>query len=242
MIKNRKSTSSSKKQADLVAIFSSIQGEGLLVGAKQIFIRFAGCNLDCVFCDTPKDAQIKSISVEEVLEKVKYLDRIHGEHHSISLTGGEPLLYVSFLKKLLPKLKNDGFKIYLETNGTLHRELKQVIKYIDIIAMDFKLPSSATAAPLWRFHKEFLKIALKKNVFIKAVVTNKTHLADIIEARNVIAKFDKDIILILQPATPITNRDKAVPVNRLNNYRSISAERLANVRVIPQMHKLMGIE
>ncbi|MDD5680463.1 MAG: 7-carboxy-7-deazaguanine synthase QueE [Candidatus Omnitrophica bacterium] len=242
MIKKRKIKRTAEKHADLVEIFSSIQGEGLLVGAKQIFIRFAGCNLGCIFCDTPKDARITGISVDEILKKVKYVDRIYGEHHSVSLTGGEPLLHVSFLKKLLPVLKDEGFKIYLETNGTLYRELKQVIKHIDIIAMDFKLPSSAAMAPLWRSHREFLKIALKRNVFIKAVVTDKTQLADIIEARNLIAKFNKDMILILQPATPIGNRDKVVSANRLNNYRNISAERLVNVRVIPQMHKMMGIK
>ena len=236
MIINRGGT-----QADLVEIFSSLQGEGLLVGAKQVFIRFAGCNLDCAFCDTPKEAVIKGISVDEVLEKVKYLEKVSGEHHSVSLTGGEPLLHVSFLQKLLPALKREGFKIYLETNGTLYRELRQVIKYIDIIAMDFKLPSSAAMAPLWRSHKEFLKIALKKRVFIKTVVTDKTQLADIIEARDTIAKFDKDMLLILQPATPVRTRDRIVPTNRINNYRNISAERLANVRVIPQMHRMMGI-
>ena len=228
-------------QTDLVEIFSSVQGEGLLVGAKQIFIRFAGCNLACNFCDTPKEAVIKGISVDEVLEKVKYLEKARGQHHSVSLTGGEPLLHTSFLRKLLPGLKREGFKIYLETNGTLYRELKQVIRYTDIIAMDFKLPSSTAMAPLWRSHKEFLKIALRKNVFIKAVVTDKTQIVDIIEARNIIAKFDKDVLLVLQPATPVRTRDKVVPASRLNDYRNISAERLANVRVIPQMHRIMGI-
>ena len=108
--------------------------------------------------------------------------------------------------------------------------------------MDFNLPSSAVVAPLWRHHGEFLKIALRKKVFIKAVITDKTQLADIIEARNMIAKFDKNMLLVLQPATLVRNRDKAVPVNRISNYRNISAERLANVRVIPQMHKIMGIK
>ena len=59
--------------------------------------------------------------------------------------------------------------------------------------------------------------------------------------RDMIAKFDKDMLLVLQPATSIRTRDKIVPANRINNYRNISAERLANVRVIPQMHKIMEI-
>ncbi len=230
------------QKADLIEIFSSIQGEGLLVGAKQIFIRFAGCNLRCDFCDTPKGAVIKGASAKKVLEKVKELDRARGEHHSVSLTGGEPLLYVAFLKELLPKLKRAGFKTYLETNGTLYKELKGVIKYIDFIAMDFKLPSSAAMAPLWRLHREFLKIARKKKVFVKAVVTKKTQLADVIEASRIIEKIDREIIFILQPATPVRTRDTEVPKEKLREYRHISAERLTNVRVIPQMHKIMGIK
>src|SRR3989338_1905203 len=182
------------QKADLIEIFSSMQGEGLLVGAKQIFIRFAGCNLTCDFCDTQKDAVIFDASAKKVLEKVKYLDRAYGEHHSVSLTGGEPLLYVSFLKKILPALKRAGFKTYLETNGTLYKELSEIIKYIDFIAMDFKLPSSAAMAPLWRAHREFLKIARETSVFVKAVVTKKTQLADVIEANRIIEKIDRNII------------------------------------------------
>ncbi|MBU4376927.1 MAG: 7-carboxy-7-deazaguanine synthase QueE [Candidatus Omnitrophica bacterium] len=230
-----------KLKADLIEIFSSIQGEGLFVGYKQIFVRLAGCNLRCVFCDTKTEAKIKGVSPNDVLRKVKYLDRAHGEHHAVSLTGGEPLLHTAFLKELLPKLKRAGFKIYLETNGTLYKELKQLIKYIDFVAMDFKLPSSTAMAPLWRLHKEFLKIASKKKVFVKAVVTNKTHLADVLEAGRIIEKISKDIIFILQPATPVSTRDKEVSHRKLSEYRHISAERLTNVRVIPQMHKIMGI-
>ncbi len=236
MIVNRK-----KAETDLIEIFSSLQGEGLFVGVKQIFIRFAGCNLNCAFCDTPKKAEMKGINADEVLEKVRRLDKIRGAHHSVSLTGGEPLLSAAFLKELLPKLKAAGFKIYLETNGTLYREIGKVIKHIDIIAMDFKLPSSAAVAPLWKAHREFLNIARKKKVFVKAVVTNKTQAADVMEARDIIAKIDRNILFVLQPAAPVSGRDAVVSKKRLNDYCHISAERLANVRVIPQMHKIMGI-
>ena len=95
-------------KADIIEIFSSYQGEGLFIGAKQIFIRFAGCNLSCCFCDTPKDAAMKDMSVSQVMEKVKDLEKNHGLHHSISLTGGEPLLHVEFLEHLLPMLKNEN--------------------------------------------------------------------------------------------------------------------------------------
>ena len=73
-------------RADLIEVFSSYQGEGLFLGAKQIFIRFADCNLNCTFCDTPKDAVKKDLSVDEVLEEVMRIEAASGTHHSFSIT------------------------------------------------------------------------------------------------------------------------------------------------------------
>lgn len=239
-----------RAKADLVEIFSSFQGEGLFVGAKQIFIRFAGCNLKCSFCDTPKEAVIRGVTVEEVLGKVKKLEKIFGSHHSVSLTGGEPLLHAVFLERLLPRLKEQNFKTYLETNGTLSEELKRIIEYIDIIAMDIKLPSSTVMSPLWKSHIEFLKIATNKEIFVKAVVTNDTLEKDIMKARDIVERFDKHIPFVIQPATPSGQNIRQdvlqvgfkVEKSRLSSYCDISKERLKDVRVIPQVHKFIGVE
>ena len=60
---------------------------------------------------------------------------------SVSFIGGEPLLYAGFLKELLPDLKKSGFSVYLETNATLPRKLEKIIRYCDIISMNFKFAS-----------------------------------------------------------------------------------------------------
>ena len=228
-------------KANLVEIFSSYQGEGLYLGAKQIFIRFAGCNLDCSFCDTEKDALMKDVSVEDILEKINELEETSGLHRSISLTGGEPLLHADFLKELLPCLKKKGLKVYLETNGTLARELKSVIRHVDIIAMDIKLPSSSSIKPLWKKHIEFLKIARKKDVFIKVVVTKNTEERDIIQARDIVGKFDRKMFFVLQPANATEKEDFTIKKEKILDYSRISQESLENVRIIPQLHKLLGI-
>ena len=77
-------------KAPISEIFSSIQGEGIFVGVRQIFIRFSGCNLDkCIFCD--EDAfETSSMTVEEVSAVVRDLSK-KSRPHSVSLTGGEPL-------------------------------------------------------------------------------------------------------------------------------------------------------
>ncbi len=229
------------EKTDLIEIFSSMQGEGLFLGVKQIFVRFAGCNLTCSFCDTPKKAVMKEMSAEEVLKKVKDLERTKGEHHSVSLTGGEPLLYADFLKEFLPKLKRSGFKIYLETNGTLPEELEKIIKYVDVVAMDFKLPSSTAMPALWEEHAKFLRIARKKNVFVKAVVTDDTSEVDILKTMGLIKKVDRRILLVLQPVTTKQGGISPVAGNRISGYLRLAGRDLENVRIIPQMHKVMGI-
>ncbi len=229
-------------KADLIEIFSSYQGEGLFIGAKQLFIRFAGCNLNCSFCDTPRAAAIKGITIGEIIKKVKEADKIYGLHHSVSLTGGEPLLHADFLEFLLPELKKDGFKTYLETNGTLTDELKRLIDYIDIIAMDIKLPSSTGMQPLWSEHAEFLKVAINKHVFVKAVITDNTAGEDIVKARDIIKDIDKDMPFILQPASAGKKGVFMVGRKMALNYRGLSEEKLKNVRIIPQLHKIVGIK
>ena len=146
------------KNANIIEIFSSIQGEGPYIGCRQIFIRFAGCNLKCDYCDTPFDKQefcnlevicspseneqfkkLKNpVSVVQLIREISDLNEIL--HHSISLTGGEPLLHRAFLKEFLTEFKNlfPKIKIYLETNGTLIDELVLIMENIDIISMDIK--------------------------------------------------------------------------------------------------------
>src|SRR3989338_7172358 len=119
-------------KADIAEIFSSIQGEGIFLGARQIFVRFKDCNMKCVFCDEPKDLDSRSYSPQELTDEIKRWEQDEKPHHSISLTGGEPLLYANFLREFLKLLKREGLKTYLETNGTLPGELSKVISLVDI--------------------------------------------------------------------------------------------------------------
>ena len=232
-----------ENKAQITEIFSSIQGEGIFLGAKQIFVRFKTCNLDCAFCDVPKDLEPKAYSVYELMKKVKDMEASKGPHHSVSLTGGEPLLYADFLRIFLNELRKKNFKTYLETNGTLPDELLKVADLVDIIAMDFKLPSSTGERAFWNEHAEFLKIAAKKKVFVKAVVTTSTEEKDIEKAISLIKKIRVDIPLILQPATPVKSSDRHVNSDMLLRFVDIgSRSGMDSVRVIPQVHKVLGVK
>ena len=120
-------------KAKILEVFQSIQGEGKYVGVPQVFVRFFECNMHCVWCDTPYSigdsakttGKYKEYSLSELLAQVKSFGR---DYHSVSITGGEPLLQTKFLKSFLPALRKNRLKIYLDTNGTLPRELKEVIE------------------------------------------------------------------------------------------------------------------
>jgi len=218
----------------IAEIFHSIQGEGIYTGLPQIFVRFYGCNLNCRFCDT-------TLSKFDKYSSLKLFEVISGfreKFHSVCFTGGEPLLQNGFLKEILILIKQKTIITHLETNGTLYDELGEIIDCIDIIAMDWKLPSSTGLDDFQRQHAEFLKTALKKKVFIKMVICSSTKTYDLERAVESIARFDKNIPLILQPnyfELGDTLTDK------LKNYQQISLKYLRDVRIMPQIHKILKV-
>jgi len=227
--------------AQISEIFSSFQGEGLYVGARQTFIRFAGCNLSCQYCDTPQTSKL-AVSVEELIKLVCDLDKPAGAVHSTCLTGGEPLLQVDFIKQFIPVLKQSiKLPLYLETNGVLPDHLAEVIEQVDIIAMDIKLPSAAGTPPFWKEHKKMLEIARAKEVFVKIIVTGETRPAEMIEAVALIASVDENIPLVLQPVTPHGQVKHRPSAEQLFSFHSIATRKLKTVRVIPQTHKILGV-
>ncbi|MCL5773269.1 MAG: 7-carboxy-7-deazaguanine synthase QueE [Firmicutes bacterium] len=242
-------------KAPVMEIYSAIQGEGKYVGVRQIFLRFLGCNISCRYCDTPASRNMtpdclieesagerkfraakNPVGVEEVLNAVRNLKP--AIHHSLSLTGGEPLLYPEFLQEFLPFLKEDGIKIFLETNGTLAGSLRKVLPLIDIVSMDFKLPSATGEKDFSSPHKEFMEIAGNKEFYIKMTLTDDTVDEEIERALKIISNSGKSIQLFLQPATPAGNV-LAPGIDKLRRWQEQSLQYLLDVRVIPQTHKML---
>jgi 7-carboxy-7-deazaguanine synthase len=102
----------------LSEIFYSVQGEGTWTGTPAVFVRLAGCNLACDFCDT--DYSLKLIaSVDEVVQRVRELG---GDCPMVILTGGEPLAQTE-TPALIEALRRDGRRIHIESNGTVYTAL-----------------------------------------------------------------------------------------------------------------------
>ncbi len=221
-------------KARISEVFESVQGEGLYLGEKQIFVRFFGCNLNCSYCDTKLD-RFMEYNAEELFEEIKlYCDK----YHSISFTGGEPLLHKDFLKDILRLTVKDGHKHYLETNGTLVPELEELIELIDIVAMDLKLPSSSGMGNLWHIHKKFLKVASRKEVFLKAIICQGTLEEDLLLAAELIKQVSPASVLILQPNSYERN---AMLNEKLSRFKDMANQRGVTACVIPQIHKIMGL-
>lgn len=118
-------------------IFASIQGEGIWTGVPSVFIRVSGCNLRCIWCDTPYASWTPEgphLTLDEILEKTRELAGASIRH--IVLTGGEPMLFEPVVT-LCEELKAQGFTITIETAGTIFRSLP-----CDLMSISPKLANS----------------------------------------------------------------------------------------------------
>ena len=250
------------QNAHVDEIFSSIQGEGLWIGQRHIFVRFSGCDLCCRYCDTPIAA--RTVKAGDVMKRTCHAQKIAdspdyeevGNPLSpadltalcsrlaipglsrpwLSLTGGEPLLQSGFLFEWLPQARQ-RFAIYLETNGIQYEAMNTIRDMVDVVSMDFKLPSATGQRPFWEEHRKFISAALGRVLFIKAVVTKDTVNNDIVTAAGIIAEIDAAIPFVIQPASgPL-----APEPHLLLAFQKTSLGMLRNVRVIPQAHKILKV-
>lgn len=139
-------------------IFYSLQGEGRLAGVPSVFIRLAGCDLRCLWCDTPhalRTEQGQPLSLEQIMDQISALDCSH-----MVVTGGEPLLAPE-LPSLLRELKNQNKHITLETSATQYRPV-----IADLVSISPKL---AHSIPHTGPHADFAPIHKTRRLNIEAI-------------------------------------------------------------------------
>ncbi len=134
-------------------IFYSIQGESSFAGYPCLFIRLAGCNINCSYCDTPDALSIedsRQMKTEEIMCELTGLSK---NIKLVEITGGEPLMQEG-VHDLFKVLIGSGYKILLETNGTIVlRDVPQeVVKIVDI-----KCPSSGFSGYVDYKNLEYIK-------------------------------------------------------------------------------------
>jgi len=254
-------------RANLVEVFSSVQGEGPDVGASTLFVRLGGCDLRCAWCDsvhTWRPAPVcrleeargsgrfrelpNPVALAEVVAAARALDAEH--HRMVSLTGGEPLLQADATAELARELGALGPEVLLETHG-LHAEgLRRVLPHLDVVSMDWKLasdvrraadPAGAAPEPFHDAHEAFLGVARDApRVVVKLVITPASRDAEVDEAVRRVARTHAGVILVLQPVTPCGAVTARPPAARMLALAARAEALLADVRVIPQTHPIYG--
>jgi len=243
--------------ANITEMFSGIQGEGPYVGVRQVFVRFGGCDLRCWWCDTPRSlvrrypGRYETAPASREFETLQnpipldiastLLGRLRPDlHHSVTFTGGEPLLQPEAIIPLSEEAHRRGGKTWLETHGGRVHELERVLSSIDFISMDIKVPSSSGEFIPLEVHARFLEIASATAVFTKLVVTPATSADEVREAAVMVAAVSPSIPFVLQPVTPF-GRIKVPPSpQQMLELQARCLEVHPEVRVIPQTHKLIG--
>ncbi len=199
----------------ITEIFRSIQGEGKSQGFPCNFIRLAGCNLRCTWCDTPASREGGTGKGED--EIAAAIGRLPGRR--LCITGGEPLLQKDELVPLLRRLHKLGYRMEIETNGTI--DFRPLQPYASI-CMDVKCPSSGEQSDL------SLLAAVKSVDSVKFVVSDHKDLryaADIIESHPIRGE------IFFSPVHGSSYKDAAEFL--------ISGD--LNVRLQLQLHKLIGV-
>lgn len=194
-------------------LFLSIQGEGIRAGAVSAFLRLAGCELRCIWCDTPyahEPHQGRTIFLPDILTR---LDAFPTDE--VVVTGGEPLIQPN-VQPLLAQLARAGKRVTLETNATQYRPVQ-----CELVSMSLKLASSVPhTGPYahWAATHERTRLNLPavcrfletNNCQLKFVVADQ---ADLAETQSILAQLPpvdpRRILLMPQARTKHEYRQRA---------------------------------
>lgn len=231
----------------LFEIFTSVEGEGILNGTKTLFVRLAGCPFTCFYCDT-KDALPMDSGIEySITDACNLIDKkLEDKTYKVNFTGGEPLVQYEAVSEMAKHVKSKNIPTYLESSCYDSEKFSQVLPYIDFAKIEFKT-SDAEFVDEKHYFKlidnsiECLKdsVASKKITFIKIVVNSKTELESFRELIDRIFKVvSKEELagFIIQPSYGIAEPS----LGKLLMFYDLVYPKYHEVRIVPQLHKLIG--
>lgn len=188
------------------------------MGIPTTFIRTAGCNLRCDWCDTKYAwEEGEEMEVDEIIDKVEEIGC-----DEICITGGEPLIQEETIGLIDSLLEEDSYEILVETNGSINIDL--LVKRDLIVSMDYKTPSSKMNDKM--DHDNLAK--LREGDQLKFIIEDQE---DYMYAKDILKDINLPLDVILQPAGGEIKRLKWIA-------ESVLQERV-KVRVLPQLHKMI---
>ncbi len=263
-----------RANAPVMEVFASIQGEGAFVGEPQVFLRLRGCPLRCRWCDTAHSWTLRERDRARIAAHVEryespwatpfqaacWIAEVEpGAPRTVSVTGGEPLLWPEFLLGLRPMIRPR--RMHLETAGAHPRALARVIDAFDHVSLDLKpdldldepvelhtpgAPSSDESSPRtpsqWRAAREAcLTLVQGRDACGKIVVSGERVAEDFLPLYDEIERCAPELVVYLQPATPV-GRSTAPSRVLVAAVCEMARDRDLVVRVVPQVHRFLGVE
>jgi organic radical activating enzyme len=260
--------------APVMEVFASIQGEGAFAGEPQVFLRLRGCPMRCRWCDTPASWKLggsdrariaatperggvrREIPWATPFQAACWIAEVEpGTPRTVSVTGGEPLLWPEFLRGLRSMLSPR--RLHLETGGGHPRTLAQVIDEFDHVSLDLKpegdldppeeIATAGTAEPAPRTPGEWraaraacLALVAGRDACAKIVISGERSIDELGPLLDEVERGAPSIPVYLQPATPI-GRSTAPAARTLELLAEMARDRDLTVRVVPQMHRALGL-
>jgi len=243
------------KRAYLSELFVSVQGEGSRAGQRHLFVRFAGCNVRCRYCDTPESlVRVAECSIdwpdgrrervanpvpgERLAGWIETFCRTDPSISMIAFTGGEPLVQRRFLEAFLHERQLPR-PLLLETNALICDRIEAIAARTSVVSADIKLPS-AEGIPRWSEHERFFSRCRPERIDAKIVVGDDTPESEVDEAARLVARWSPDAVVFLQPMTDLASGRWRISEARLWRLAAL-ASRHVPVRLRPQLHRLIGM-
>jgi 7-carboxy-7-deazaguanine synthase len=217
------------------SIYRATEGEGIFLGRPQVFVRYQGCSVGCLNCDS-KDTwefdQSMGIDLTDIIDRV-HTEGFNGKIKNISITGGDPLhpSHVPHVLALVTELKARGYYINIEAAGT--RVVPEIFDLVDWVSFDFKTPSTGVRTPIKNLARMLVQYPQKTQ--FKAVIADSTDFSATQEARAELEKTQSMTIPFV--LTPCYNTNESFPMERFQNVLDWNEESGGHFRVIGQQHK-----
>jgi len=256
-------------RAPVLEVFASLQGEGRFAGEPQVFVRLWGCPLRCRWCDTPGSWQLPAEPRARLAvpgaerrepgwatprEVARWIGAVEpGRARTISVTGGEPLLWPGFLRALRAEV--GGRRIHLETAGAHPVALAEVLEAVDHVSLDLKLPADLDAPePIagaeepvphgeaaWRtVRRQMLEFVRGRDACGKLLLAGGRSPSEFEPILEDVCALAPELPLFLQPVTPVNGVPAPTRAAIFELVELVLARGLT-VRVIPQLHRQLRI-
>lgn len=207
------------------SVFHTIQGEGPYFGVPAVFIRLSGCNLACTFCDTEFDEYFV-ISIDDILKKVTQEKADYQKTNLIVITGGEP--FRQNISPLCKKLIDLGYKIQLESNGTIFREIPPEV---EIVCSPKVIKNKQNGhASYYDVNPRILKQSIAVKFLISSMIDGYSDIAEV-------GQTEYSVPVYVQPMDEYDDQ-----INRANVQKAMDVAKKHGAILSLQLHKILDIE